>query len=67
MRVTFSVEVNGRVSRCRVGRSSGIPELDTLTCNLIEQRFRFRPSTDPVGRAIADEVEYEHEWTVNRR
>ena len=65
--VIFRVEVNGRASRCRVLRSSGIPELDTLTCRLIEQRFRFRPSTDSFGRPIADEVEYDHEWTVNRR
>ena len=65
--VIFRVEVHGRASRCRVLRSSGIPELDTLTCRLIEQRFRFRPSTDSLGRPIADEVEYDHEWTVNRR
>jgi protein TonB len=65
--VIFRVEVNGRASGCRVLRSSGIPELDTLTCRLIEQRFRFRPSTDSFGRPIADEVEYDHEWTVNPR
>lgn len=65
--VIFRVEVNGRASRCRVLRSSGIPDLDALTCRLIEQRFQFRPSTDSVGRPIADEVEYDHEWTVNRR
>ncbi|WP_246166269.1 energy transducer TonB [Sphingomonas sinipercae] len=64
--VTFTVEVNGRADRCRVRRSSGIPELDQLTCRLIEQRFRFRPGTDRFGRPIADEVEYDHEWTVNR-
>ena len=65
--VIFRVEVKGRASRCRVLRSSGMPDLDTLTCRLIEQRFRFRPSTDSFGRPIADEVEYDHEWTVNRR
>lgn len=65
--VIFRVEVHGRASRCRVLRSSGIPELDALTCRLIEQRFRFRPGTDSSGRPIADEVEYDHEWTVSRR
>jgi protein TonB len=65
--VVFRVEVNGRTSRCRALRSSGIPELDTLTCRLIEQRFRFRPSTNSFGRPIADEVEYDHEWIVKRR
>jgi periplasmic protein TonB len=65
--VIFVVTVNGRAERCRIRRSSGIAELDQLTCRLIEQRFRFRPSTDRFGRPIADEVEYDHEWTVNRR
>ena len=64
--VIFIVTVNGRAERCRIRRSSGTPELDQLTCRLIEQRFRFRPSTDRFGRPIADEVEYDHEWTVNR-
>ena len=64
--VIFVVEVSGRATRCRIRRSSGIPELDQLTCRLIEQRFRFRPSTDRFGRPVADEVEYDHEWTVNR-
>jgi len=65
--VIFRVEVNGRATRCRVLRSSGVPELDTLTCRLIEQRFRFRPSTNSLGRPMADEVEYVHEWIVNRK
>jgi len=64
--VIFTVEVNGRADRCRIRRSSGIPELDQLTCRLIERRFQFRPSMDRMGRPFADEVEYDHEWTVDR-
>jgi protein TonB len=60
--VTFTVETNGRVTNCRVTRSSGVPELDSLTCRLMEQRFRFRPSTDRYGRPIRDEVDWDHEW-----
>jgi protein TonB len=60
--ITFRVEPTGRVSRCSVTRSSGVPELDALTCRLIVQRFRYRPSTDRYGRPIADEVDGEHEW-----
>src|SRR5206468_624502 len=30
----FTVEPNGRVGRCTVTRSSGVPELDALTCRL---------------------------------
>lgn len=60
--VLFTVGVDGRVTRCSVTRSSGAPELDQLTCRLIQQRFRYRPSTDRFGRPIADEVDGEHDW-----
>lgn len=64
--VTFTVETNGRVTNCRVTRSSGIPELDGLTCRLMEQRFRFRPSTDRYGRPTSDEVDWDHDWIAPR-
>ena len=60
--VTFTVLVNGRATGCHVARSSRVPELDALTCRIIEQRFRFRPSTDRYGRPIADEVDWDHDW-----
>jgi periplasmic protein TonB len=60
--VTFTVEVNGRVTGCHVTRSSRVPELDALTCRLIEQRFRFRPSLDRYGRPFRDEVDWDHDW-----
>jgi protein TonB len=60
--VTFTVLPNGRVTGCHVTRSSGVPELDSLTCRLVTDRFRFRPSTDRYGRPIADEADYDHDW-----
>ena len=65
--MTFRVEPTGLVSRCTITRSSGVPELDALTCRLIQQRFRYRPSTDRFGRPMADEVDGEHEWIARRR
>jgi protein TonB len=65
--ILFTVGVNGRVIRCTVTRSSGVPELDALTCRLIQQRFIYRPSTDRNGRPVSDEVEGEHQWEVGRR
>lgn len=59
---TFTVQPNGRVGRCTITRSSGVPELDALTCRLVQQRFVYRPSTDRYGRPIADEVDGEHDW-----
>jgi protein TonB len=64
--VLFTVGPNGRVTRCSVTRSSGVPELDALTCRLIQQRFVYHPSTDRYGRPIADEVEGEHDWIAPR-
>jgi periplasmic protein TonB len=64
--VVFKVEPNGRVGNCTVTRSSGVPELDALTCRLIQQRFVYRPTTDRYGRPIEDEVEGEHDWIAPR-
>jgi protein TonB len=44
-----------------------VPQLDSLTCRLIQQRFVYRPSTDRYGRPIADEVEGEHDWIPRGR
>lgn len=65
--LVFTVATNGRVSRCRVTSSSGIPELDALTCRLIMQRFVFRPGTDRYGRPVSDDIEGEHIWEAGRR
>ncbi|HEV8406750.1 MAG TPA: TonB family protein [Sphingomicrobium sp.] len=62
--IVFTVGTSGRVTSCTVTRSSGVPELDALTCRLIQQRFRYRPSTDRYGRPIPDEVEGEHDWVA---
>ena len=59
---TFTVEPNGRVGRCSVTRSSGVAELDALTCRLVQQRFVYRPSTDRYGRPIEDEVDGVYDW-----
>ena len=65
--MTFTVAPNGRVTRCVVTRSSGVAELDQLTCRLIQQRFVFRPATDRNGRPIAVEVEGDHLWSARGR
>ena len=65
--MTFTVAPNGRVTRCSVTRSSGVPELDQLTCRLIQQRFVYRPSTDRNGRPIVSEVDYDHMWIPHSR
>jgi len=62
VRMLGTVQPNGRVTNCRVTRSSGVPELDGLTCRLIEQRFVYRPATDRSGRPVSDDIEIEWTW-----
>ncbi len=64
--VLFLVQTDGRVPECNVVGSSGIPRLDTLTCRLIRERFRFRPSRDGRGRPVPALVRESHEWVFER-
>jgi protein TonB len=64
--VHYSVEVDGSVGNCAIIGSSGNTELDRLTCELIRQRFRFRPSRDRDGRPVRSTIEEEHSWTYDR-
>jgi protein TonB len=64
--VLFLVQTDGRVPECDVVGSSGIPRLDALTCRLIRERFRFRPSRDGRGRAVPALVRESHEWVFER-
>lgn len=61
--IRYVVRTNGRVTDCRVTRSSGNAELDQATCRLIEQRFRFDPSRDADGRPVDSMLVENHEWT----
>lgn len=64
--VLFLVERDGRVPECDVVGSSGVPRLDALTCRLIRERFRFRPSRDGKGRPVPAYVRETHEWIFER-
>lgn len=63
----FTVGVKGRVTDCTVTRSSGIADLDALTCRLIVKRLRYRPTLDRNGRPVPDVVTGEQTWTAYRR
>ena len=62
----IAVGTDGRVTSCRVTRSSGNAQLDSLTCRLIQQRYRFRPSTDRYGRPVPDEADVDQDWIPPR-
>ena len=58
----YTVETDGRATRCQITRSSGSAELDETTCRLIEQRFRFDPSRDRYGRPVRSRIVQDHNW-----
>jgi protein TonB len=60
--VRYTVGTDGRVSQCRVTRSSGKPALDGITCRLIEKRYRYRPSLDAAGRPVPSTVFHNQDW-----
>jgi protein TonB len=49
-----------------VTRSSGVPELDALTCAIIVRRFVFRPATDRYGRPVSDVIDWDQDWVPHR-
>lgn len=60
--VRYRISAAGRVTACDIVDSSGYPELDDMTCDLIVQRFRFAPSRDERGRPVASTMIQNHYW-----
>ena len=60
--VKYAVEEDGRVDECRVTRASGNAQLDRLTCDLIERKFRYRPARDSDGDAFKSFIVETHTW-----
>jgi protein TonB len=64
--VRFTVGADGRVGGCTVTRSSGHAALDTTTCRLIEERFRYRPARDSQGRPVPETISLFYQWGLRR-
>lgn len=67
--VTYRVDIgtDGRLTGCRVTRSSGNRALDAATCALALRQTRFRPARDAAGRKVPDRAIFEQTWTAARR
>lgn len=63
--VRYVVARDGRVPECEVTRSSGNTMVDTITCQQIRDRFRFRPSLDSAGRPVAATIVENHRWDID--
>jgi protein TonB len=60
--VIYTIEPDGSADECRITHSSGSRALDTTTCRLIEERFRFEPSRDRQGRPVRARMVQDHYW-----
>lgn len=65
--ISFRVRTDGRVDSCRVVGSSGAAELDMLTCELVEARFRYRPAFDTAGRPVDTMLRTSFTWGMRQR
>ena len=63
--INFRVEADGRMSNCRVVRSSGDSYVDSVVCDAATRYLRFSPARDPDGRAIAQDMTYTPTWRPN--
>jgi protein TonB len=64
--VLYLVQTDGRVAECDVVGSSGNRQLDNWTCQLIRERFRFRPSLDGRRRPVPALIRENHYWETWR-
>lgn len=62
--VAIVIAPNGRVSGCRVIRSSGDGMVDSGLCPLLASRLLFRPALDEQGRPIAYSTNFHAQWSL---
>jgi protein TonB len=63
--ISFRVHSDGRMSNCRIVRSSGDSHVDSIVCEAATRHLRFRPARDPNGRAVAQDMSYTPTWRPN--
>lgn len=65
--VRYTVDVDGYVRNCTTDVSSGLPQLDQIACQLIEQRFRYKPARDRAGRPVRSTIVETHSWFIREK
>lgn len=61
---TLDIGPDGRVSACRIRRSSGSAALDSATCRIMRSRARYTPARDARGIAVADRADATIRWVL---
>ncbi len=63
--ITLKVNTDGAPSNCRIARSSGDRNVDSLMCDLALQYVRFRPARNNHGRPVAQDITWYPGWSPN--
>jgi len=60
--ISFRVNPNGRISNCRIVRSSGDPYVDAMVCEAATRWLVFSPARDPAGAPVSQDITYTPNW-----
>ena len=60
----LDIAASGKVSGCRVTSTTGHPELDEATCQLIQSRARFEPARGKNGEPVAGSFSSSVRWVL---
>ena len=64
MRTLITIGTDGRVSNCRILKSSGSALLDVHSCALVTARFVFDPALDSKGHTIEVQAVQPVAWVI---
>lgn len=60
----LDIAASGKVTGCRVTSSTGHPELDQATCELVQSRARFEPARGANGEPVAGSFSSSVRWVL---
>ena len=63
-RFSLTIGADGRVSDCQITVSSGHPELDRATCDLVSKRARFEPARNDKGDKVSGTYSNAVRWKI---
>ncbi len=61
---TLTIGADGRVTDCRITRSTGHPGLDQATCSKVSQRARFTPARNESNQSVTGTFSSRIAWVI---
>lgn len=63
-RFTLAIDASGKVTGCKITRSTGHTALDAATCDLVTKRARFDAARDGTGKAVPGSYKGAITWKI---